>query len=85
MNVYYSRSFLKSYKKIPKSIIIKFEKQELIFKNNPFDSRIKTHPLLGKLKGYYSYSIDYQYRIVFSFESENEIWFHFIGTHSIYK
>ena len=85
MNIYYSKDFLKSYQKIPKSIQNKFEKQESIFRNNPFDPRLKTHPLIGKLKGFYSYSIDYHYRVIFSFELENEIWFQSIGSHSIYK
>ena len=85
MNIYYSKDFLKSFKKIPKSIQNKFEKQELIFRNNPFDLRLKTNPLIGKLKGFYSYSIDYHYRVIFSFELETEIWFHDIGSHSIYK
>jgi len=85
VKIYYSKDFLKSYKKLPISIQNKFEKQELIFRNNPFDLRLKTHPLIGKLKGFYSYSIDYHYRVIFSFELETEIWFQYIGTHDIYK
>ena len=85
MQIYYSQIFLKNYKKLPQSIQSKLEKQEKIFRSNPFDSRLRTHPLTGKLKGLYSYSVDYHHRVVFHFENESEIWFENIGTHAIYK
>ena len=85
MNIYFSDLFLKSYRKLPKSVQIKLEKREPIFRKNPFDPRLKTHPLVGKLKGFYPFSIDYHYRIIFNFESENEIWFHNVGPHQIYR
>ena len=85
MQIYYSQIFLKNYKKLPNSIQSKFEKQEKIFRANPFNPCLKTHQLTGKLKGFYSYSIDYHYRVIIYFEKENEIWFENIGTHAIYK
>ena len=85
MEIYYSKLFLKNYKKLPNQVKIKFEKQEKVFQTNPFDPKLKTHPLTGLLRGKYSFSVDYHYRVVFKFESENEVWFLSIGTHAIYK
>jgi len=85
VQIYYSQIFLKNYKKLPNSVHLKFEKQEKIFRANPFDPRLKTHPLTGKLKSFYSYSIDYHHRVIFYFQKESEIWFENIGTHAIYK
>lgn len=85
MNIYYSDIFLKNYRRLPKNTKIKFEKREPIFRQNPFSPQLKTHSLTGKLKGFYSFSIDYHYRIIFSFESENEVWFHNVGTHQVYQ
>lgn len=85
MKIYYYNTFIKSYQKLPNIIKTKFESKEPIFLKNPFDPRLKTHPLTGKLKGIYSFSIDLHYRVVFSFESEDEIYFHNIGTHQIYR
>lgn len=85
MQIYCSQIFFKNYKKLPASTRSKLEKLEIIFRANPFDPRLKTHPLAGKLKGFYSFSIDYHYRVVFYFEKENEIWFENVGTHAIYK
>ena len=85
MKIYYSSKFAKEYKRLPQETKLAAEKKEKIFRKNPFDSRLKTHKLTGKLKEYYSFSIDYQYRIIFEFAEKDIIWFHSVGTHSIYK
>lgn len=85
MTIYYSSKFAKEYKKLPLKVKLLAEKREKIFRTDPFDPQLKTHKLTGKLKEYYSFSIDYQYRIIFEFADKNTIWFHSIGTHEIYK
>lgn len=85
MIIYFSNTFIKSYRHLPNKIKLKLEKLENDFRANPFNPNLKTHPLTGKIKGFYSFSIDYRYRVVFSFKNENEIWFHNVGTHQIYK
>ena len=85
MKIYYSSKFYKEYKKLPKEIKIQAEKQEKIFRQDPFNPKLKTHHLTGKLKKYWSFSINYQYRIIFEFAKEDVVWFHSIGTHDIYK
>lgn len=84
MKIYYSSKFAKEYKRLPKKVKIAAEKREKVFRINPFDSGLKTHRLSGKLKDYYSFSIDYHYRIIFEFVGENIVWFHSVGTHAIY-
>lgn len=84
MKIIYSPKFLKHYKKIPKNIKLQAENREKIFRKNPFDMSLKTHKLKGRLNSYWSFSIDYQYRIVFEIVSNKEVWFLDIGTHEIY-
>ncbi len=84
MKIYYSSKFAKEYKRLPKKVKIAAEKREKIFRINPFDPRLKTHRLSGKLKEYYSFSIDYHYRIIFEFVGKDTVWFHSVGTHKIY-
>lgn len=84
MKIYYSSKFAKEYKKLPLKIKLQAEKKEKIFRKNPFDSQLKTHKLAGRLRDYYSFTINYQYRIIFEFASKNVVWFHSIGTHEIY-
>lgn len=85
MNIYYSDKFAKDYKKLPKDIKLLAEKREEIFRQSLTDSRLKTHKLKGKLRNYYSFSVNYQYRIVFHFKSDADIIFDTIGTHAVYK
>lgn len=84
MKIYYSSKFAKEYKRLPLRVKITTEKKEKIFRQNPFDPRLRTHKLTGKLKEYYSFSIDYQYRILFEFSEDDIVWFHSVGTHGIY-
>lgn len=52
------------------------------FSDNPFDSKLKTHKLTGKLSGLWAVSVDYDCRIVFKFFKEaNEILLIDIGSH----
>ncbi len=82
MKIVYSPRFAKNYKKLPIRIKLLAEKREKIFRNNPYDPRLKTHRLTGKLSGFWSFSVDYKTRIIFEIRSENEIWFLAIGSHN---
>jgi addiction module RelE/StbE family toxin len=85
MKIIYSTKFAKEYKRLPLKVKKLAEKKEIIFRKDPFESSLKTHKLTGKLKEYYSFSIDYQYRIIIEFVEKDVIWFHSVGTHEIYK
>lgn len=85
MKIYYSSKFEKEYKNLPKIVKNLTEKKEKLFRKNPFDIRLKTHKLTGKLSTYWAFSINYQYRIIFEFKKKDIIWFHSIGTHKIYN
>ncbi len=67
MTIIYSNRFAKEYKKLPTHIKDKAEKLEEIFRNDPFDDRLKTHKLSGELKNFWAFSINHNYRIIFEF------------------
>jgi len=85
MKIYYSSKFAREYKKLAKSIKKTAQEKEKIFRADPFDSRLKTHKLKGSLAGFWSFSINDRYRIVFEFADKETVWFHSAGDHSIYK
>ena len=85
MEIYYSSKFEREYKRLPLKVKLAAEKKEKLFRKNPKEKSLKTHKLTGKLKQYHSFSIDYQYRIIFEFASKNKVWFLSVGTHEIYK
>ncbi|MBI4978847.1 MAG: type II toxin-antitoxin system YoeB family toxin [Spirochaetes bacterium] len=53
------------------------------FEQEPFHPILKTHSLVGELEGFWAFSINYEYRIVFSFtdSSRSEAVLLNIGTH----
>jgi len=85
MEIIYSPRFAKSYKKLPARIKKIAEQKEAIFRNNPFDLRLKTHQLAGKLEGLLAFSINQKYRIIFEFSPDQKtVYFHQTGDHDIY-
>lgn len=70
---------------MPQKVKLLAEKKEKVLRKDPFTPSLKTHKLTGKLRNYWSFSIDFQYRIIFEFAGKEIIWFHSVGTHEIYK
>lgn len=85
MIVRISSKFKKSYRKLPESVKSKAKEKEKIFRVNPFATRLDTHTLHGKYKGYWSFTVVGQYRIMFAFIDSDKVDFINIGTHEIYK
>ncbi|MEP0918408.1 hypothetical protein NC981_16380 [Leptolyngbya sp. DQ-M1] len=52
-----------------------------IFIANPFDPSLRTHKLSGKLKDLYSFSLEYDERVVFYFTEDGNAVFVDVGTH----
>ena len=84
MGVRYTSRFEREARKVPRHLHKTVEQRVEIFKHNPFDPRLKTHKLTGALKEFWSFSIDYHYRIIFEFIDSGNALFHSIGDHSIY-
>lgn len=80
-----SPKFEKQYRRLPERIKNKAKEKEFVFRENPFDPRLKTHKLSGKDKTCWAFWIDDAYRIKFIFLSTKEILFLEIGLHDIYK
>lgn len=85
LEIRYSRKFEKQFKKLPKHIKEAFLEIEETFRLNPFNSKLKTHKLHGKLREFFAFSVTHDYRVIFSFDGDKIVIFLIIGTHSIYK
>lgn len=84
IEIAFSSSFKRAFKKRIKNqteVETKFWKTVEIFIENPFDEKLKTHKLSGKLKDLWSFSVEYNLRIIFHFAEENKAVFVDIGTH----
>jgi addiction module RelE/StbE family toxin len=86
MEVSFSDSFKKVFQKRIKSTEIEneFWNRLEIFINDPFEAKLKTHKLSGKLKDLWSFSIEYDLRVVFYFTKDKpkRAVFVDIGTHN---
>lgn len=85
MEVSFSDSFKKVFKKRIKSTeneAVFWLKLELLV-NDPFDTNLKTHKLFGKLKDLWSFTIEYDIRVVFYFTKDKpkKVVFVDIGSH----
>lgn len=81
--------FVKQVKKLNKKdaqTAKKLKTQLKIFRKNPYDSRLKTHKLGGRLQGRFAFSVTQDIRVVFRYISNRKILLIAIGTHNqVYK
>lgn len=79
-----SSAFRKAFKRKIRgntNLEARFRERVTIFQEDPFDPKLRTHRLSGPLKGLWSFSIDYDVRVVFSFLAPERVLFVDIGTH----
>ena len=85
MKVCHSPHFRRAYEKLSIALKLRAEAREIIFKNNPFDPRLKTHKLHGKYSDYWAFSVTSSYRIMFIFSGKDQVVFIDIDDHGIYR
>jgi mRNA-degrading endonuclease YafQ of YafQ-DinJ toxin-antitoxin module len=84
MRILTTSTFEKQYLKLPLRIRILANEKGVLFGKNPFDPSLQTHKLKGSMSGYWSFSVNRQYRIQFRFGEKEEVYFMAVGTHEIY-
>ncbi len=84
MEVSFSAAFKRAFKKRIKGnadLEVRFWQKLAQFTADPFDPSLKTHKLSGKLKELWSFSLDYDERILFYFTEDEKAVFVDIGSH----
>ena len=84
IRIAFSSSFKRAFKKTVAgnaNLETRFWERVEAFKNNPFDPKLRTHKLSGKLKDLWSFSVEYDLRIVFFFAGQDQAVFVDIGSH----
>lgn len=82
--VAFSTSFKRAFKKRiegRKDVETKFWRRVEIFTSNPYDPRLRTHKLSGELRDLWSFTVEYDVRVIFSFQPNNRAVFEDIGSH----
>ena len=83
--VHIASDFDKSFQKLPSNIQDIAAKKDYWFRTNAHDPRLHTHKLKGSLEGYWAYSVNFQYRVLFRFLAHDEALYYDVGTHGIYR
>ena len=84
MNVSYTPSFIRMYKNCVPLLREEIKEKIELFKKDPRHPYLKTHKLKGALRGRWSFSVNFEYRIVFVYASSHEAVLLVCGDHSIY-
>ena len=81
-----SEEFERRYNNLSLSLQKKAEKQEKLFRHNPFHPSLNTEKIEPKWKAVWTFRIDKSYRIAFRFINGNKALFLTTGPHDwIYK
>ncbi|MCW6035574.1 type II toxin-antitoxin system mRNA interferase toxin, RelE/StbE family [Spirulina subsalsa FACHB-351] len=84
MEVSFSSAFKRAFKKRIKgneNLELKFWQKLEIFTSDPYDPRLRTHKLSGKLKDLWSFTVDYDVRVLFYLTEDNKAIFVDFGSH----
>jgi mRNA-degrading endonuclease YafQ of YafQ-DinJ toxin-antitoxin module len=85
IQVSFKPSFIKQINKLEQSLIEEVLYKIGILKNSNDYTSLKIHKLHGKMKDKWSFSVNYQIRIVFEYETKKEIVLLAIGDHDVYN
>lgn len=83
--VSFKPSFIKQAKRLEDGLFEKVLKKIELLKSQANHHHLKVHKLHGKLEDFYSFSVDYDLRIIFEFKGKGGIVLISIGGHDMYK
>ncbi len=81
MEILVSPLFLRHFRKLSRDVQEKARRREKVFRGDPFDPRLDTHKLHGRLREEWAYSVDYSYRVAFLFLPNGRVLYTDVGTH----
>jgi plasmid maintenance system killer protein len=85
LSISFKPSLIRQVNKLEEELVDEvFEKIEL-FRNPLNHGTLRVHKLHGRLKNCFSFSVNYRFRIVFTWQSKNEAVLLILGDHDIYK
>ena len=87
MTIYVYARYRRSFSRLDPQLQRLAKHRISLFRQKPFDPRLDTHPLHGKLKKQWSFSVDTRTRVLFEFldKKKSEVVFLDIGDHSLYR
>ncbi len=84
MKVLFKPTFVRQFDKLEVALQEEIEEKIELLKDRENHKLLKVHKLHGRLAKWYSFSVNYKMRIIFSYLSEQEVVLLAIGDHGIY-
>lgn len=81
----FTPSFVREFKVLEHDLAEEVLEKIELFKDRKNHKILKVHKLHGSLKTRFSFSVNYKIRIVFEYDSKNEVAFLAIGDHDVYR
>lgn len=86
MHILFTEEFKKQYNGLPRLVQKRADKQQKLFRQNPFHPSLNTEKLVPKEKAIWSFRVDRKYRVAFRFINGSTILALAIGPHDwIYR
>lgn len=85
IKVGYTTSFIKKFRKLDDDLKNEILEKINLFKNKENHKILKVHKLKGRLTGRYSFFVNYKFRIVFYYKTQDNAVFLAVGDHDVYK
>lgn len=85
IEINFKPTFIKQFNALENDLQDEILEKIELFKNRKNHKQLKTHKLHGQLKDWFSFSVNYKFRIVFSFTTKNAVVLLAVGDHEIYK
>ena len=81
MKVGLSEHFRKRAKRLSSKERVFLDERTLLFQENPNNPKLRNHPLTGKLKGYFAFSITRGKRVKYMWIEKDAVIFVDVGSH----
>lgn len=85
IEIVYKPEFVRLYSGLMVELQNEVKEKIELFRDAKNYKMLRVHKLHGKMKGSYSFSVNYKFRIVFQPEGKNKVAMLTIGDHDIYK
>lgn len=85
LDIVYAPMFIRQWKSLPKELQDEAIEKIELFKHQENHKLLKVHKLNGQLSGFYSFSVNYKFRIVFEYGERDTVFLLKIGSHDIYQ
>ncbi len=85
MTIGYTPKFIRAYKKLLPALQTEVKLAIADFKNETRAERLRIHKLGGRMKGRWSFSVNYHIRIVFSYLDNDRALLLAVGDHNVYE